>query len=256
MDPILTRLGPSFLAMFLAIGMAASWIIGYWIGAKEATPILESAESRLDDASLTLLALLLAFTFGAAMARHEQRRLMVIADANAVGDFYTCASLLNEPLRMQLQTQIRGYTRLRLETAHQGLTAGELDHALHRFQLMQQEMTALVAQAMSNGTPIAVSLTNALNEVTSAHGSRIGAAEDRLPVVSPLLLVTSALTSAFLVGREAGKLRRMAFAGIVSFILIVTLAIYVTFDLNDPQVGLIYPSQQPMQRVFSSMNEK
>jgi hypothetical protein len=225
------------------------------VGGREPTPVLEPAESRLDDASLTLLALLLAFAFGTAMARHEQRRLMVIADANAIGDFYTCASLLNEPIRTQLQTKIREYTRLRLETAHQGLEPGELDRALDRFQKMQQQMTAFVAQAVSTGTPVAVALTNTLNGMTSAHGSRIAAAEDRLPTAIPLLLLTSALTSAFLVGREAGKLRRMAIVGMLSFILIVTLAIYVTFDLDDPLSGLIYPGQQPIQRVFSSMNE-
>jgi hypothetical protein len=256
MDVVLARPSPSLIALFLAIGMAAGWIIGYWIGHREPTPALEPAESRLDDASLTLLALLLAFAFGTAMARHEQRRLMVIADANAIGDFYTCASLLNEPVRTQLQTEIREYTHLRLETAHQGLKPNDLNHALDRFQLMQQEMTVLVGQAVNTGTPIAVSLTNTLNGVTSAHGSRIAAAEDRLPIAIPLLLITSALTSAFLVGREAGKLRRMAIAGMVSFILIVTLAIYVTFDLDDPLNGLIYPGQQPIQRVFSSMNEK
>jgi hypothetical protein len=256
MDVMLSRPSPSLIALFLAVGMAASWIIGYWVGGREPTPVLEPSESRLDDASLTLLALLLAFAFGTAMARHEQRRLMVIADANAIGDFYTCASLLKEPVRKPLQAQIRAYTRLRLETARQGLKPGELDRALDSFQQMQQEMTALVSQAVDIGTPIASSLTNTLNGVTSAHGSRIAAAEDRLPTAIPLLLLTSALTSAFLVGRESGKLRRMAIAGMVSFILIVTLAIYVTFDLDDPQNGLIYPGQQPIERVFSSMNEK
>ena len=73
--------------------------------------------SKFDDASMRLLSLLLAFTFGMSIQRHDQRRLAVVADANAIGDFYTCASILKEPLRTKLQDVIRQYAQLRLQTS-------------------------------------------------------------------------------------------------------------------------------------------
>lgn len=114
-------------------------------------------------------------------------------------------------------------------------------------------MAALVAQALSNGTPIAVPLTNTLNAVGSANSARIAAFQDRLPSEIKLLLLISAIITTLLTGYEGGKHRSMPIAGLVSFILLVTLAVYVTLDLNNPTTG-IYASQQPIERVLSSMN--
>jgi hypothetical protein len=43
--------------------------------------------------------------------------MMVVGDANAIGDFYTCASLLKEPVRTKLRTVIHDYTSLRVDLA-------------------------------------------------------------------------------------------------------------------------------------------
>lgn len=97
--------------------------------------------SRLDDASLMLLGLLIAFAFGMSISQHEDRRMMVIRDANAIGDFYTCASLLKEPVRSKLQGVIRNYTVLRLHAGRKERTPAELKRLLEQFQQMHQQMT-------------------------------------------------------------------------------------------------------------------
>ena len=81
--------------------MLAAWRIGWRMG--RALRGREGVKpSKFDDASMALLGLLLAFSFGMSIAKHDQRRLAVVADANAIGDFYTCASLLKEPTRTRL----------------------------------------------------------------------------------------------------------------------------------------------------------
>jgi hypothetical protein len=42
-------------------------------------------------------------------------------------------------------------------------------------------------------------------------------------------------------------------AGTLCFILLVGIAVYVTLDLNLPERGLIRVSQEPIQRLLSSM---
>ncbi len=86
--------------------------------------IAETAPSKFDDASLALLGLLLAFTFGVSISKHDQRRLAVVADSNAIGDFYTCASLIKEPTRTKLQTVIREYAELRLSLGRRQSSTG------------------------------------------------------------------------------------------------------------------------------------
>jgi hypothetical protein len=198
---------------------------------------------------------LLAFTFGISIGKHDQRRLAVVADGNAIGDFYTCATLLKEPTRTKLQGVIREYTELRLHLARQKISDSELETALVRFQQMHGQMTDLVGQALNDGTPIAVSLTNTLNEVTSNHAARLAAIRDRLPTSIVVLLLVSSMVTTLLIGREQGFSPSIEVTGTLCFILLVCLAIYVTLDLNQPERGIIVVSQEPLEKVLSSMHK-
>ncbi len=68
---------------------------------------------KFTDSSLAILGLLLAFTFSMALGMHDHRRLMVVQESNAIGDFFTSASILKDPYRSALQSLIRTYTTTR-----------------------------------------------------------------------------------------------------------------------------------------------
>jgi hypothetical protein len=254
MDSLLARTDAGVVALGLALAMGAAWGVGWWLGRRSRGRKGELPASKFDDASLALLGLLLAFTFSMAIGKHDQRRLLTVSDSNAIGDFYTCVSLLKEPIRTRLQSVIRQYTELRLQVAKSQMDAGAFENVLQQFQHMQAQMSDLVREAVNDGTPIAVPLTNTLNGVTSSHASRLAAARDRLPAIIVLLLFTSAVVATLLVGREQGAAGKTAVAGSLSFILLVTLAVYVTLDLNQPMRGLITISQEPFQRLLASMS--
>jgi hypothetical protein len=69
-----------------------------------------------------------------------------------------------------------------------------------------------------------------------------------------LLLMVSAVVATMLVGREQGFESKTEVSATLSFILMVTLAVYVTLDLNQPQLGRVTVSQAPIARVLSTMN--
>jgi hypothetical protein len=120
---------------------------------------------------------------------------------------------------------------------------------------MYKQMVELVSEALANGTPIAVPLTNALNAVTSSHAERLAAIRDRLPAIIVVLLLLSAVVSAMLVGREQGVAEERDLAGTISFIFLVSCIIFVTLDLNQPDRGFLSVDQEPMQRLLSTMSE-
>lgn len=253
MDSILVQHDASLLALSLGLGLIGAWAAGYWMGGRIKTAGPADASNKFDDASLALLGLLLAFTFSLALAKHEQRRTMVIADSNAIGDFYSCASLLKEPVRSNLQQVLRGYVSLRLEIARRATDPDFLANAFRRSEQMHKEMTRLVDEELASGTPIAVPLTNTLNALTSSYGARLGAVEDRLPASVVALLFVSAIVCAMLVGREQGLSRKVQVIPTMCFVLLVSFAVYVTLDLNQPERGLITVNQRPMERLLSSM---
>ena len=252
LDQIFAALDIRIVAVALAVAMFAARLIGHRMGGR-----LRSRHnvkpSKFDDASMALLGLLLGFTFGTSIAKHDQRRLAVIADGNAIGDFYTCTSLLKEPTRTRLLAVIREYAQLRLDLTRGLPLPGALDEALAKFGRMHDQMTTLVAQALSDGTPIAGPLTDTLNKVTSNQASRLAAYRDRLPASIVLLLSACAIVTTLLIGREQGVDGGTDIAGTVCFILLVSFAIYVILDLNRPETGLIRVSQEPIERLLSSM---
>ncbi len=253
MDNIFSDYDAWLTVLPVAAAMLVAWGVGRSTGRRLQARGRGPAISKFDDASLAILGLLLAFTFGISLSKHEQRRLMVVADSNAIGDFYTCASLLKEPVRTELQGVIRKYAEFRLEVTRQPLDEAAFESALAQFSQMHDQMTVLVRAAVEDGTPIAVSLTNTLNELTSSNTARLAAVRDRLPASIVLLLFASAVISSMLVGREQGAAGETELAGTLSFVLLVTLAIYVTLDLNQPRTGLITVSQEPIQRLLSSI---
>jgi len=96
---------------------------------------------------------------------------------------------------------------------------------------MHSQMVELVSEALVDGTPIAVSLPNTLNAVTSRQAERLAPVRDRVPTIIVVLLLLSAVVSAMLVGREQGVADEEDLAGTICFIVLVSCVIFVTLDL-------------------------
>ncbi len=253
MSGIFVRLDAWLTALALAAAMLAAWRIGWRRGRRLRARGEEASLDKLDDATLALLGLLLAFTFSMALGKHDRRREMVVADANSIGDFYTCASLLEEPVRSRLKEAIREYTEHRLDLTQRRPDDPTLEQELRQIEAMHARMTDLVAQAVHQGTPVAVPLADNLNAVTSNHGTRLAAFKDRLPTSIVGLLLLASLMATLLVGRQQGASPRPHVVGALTFVALVTMVVYVILDLNQPARGLIRVSQEPMERVHASM---
>jgi len=255
MISVLNQLDPGWTAFLLAAVMLGTWTVGFRIGRRRRMDGSAKPEGKFEDAVVAILGLLLAFTFSMALGKYDHRREMLVHDSNAIGDFYTCASLLPEPTRTKLQGVVRDYTRLRLDLAREKPDAATFDAALGRFQEMQNRMTELAREALTAGTPIAVPLTNTLNDLTSSHASRLAAVRDQLPGSVLALLFFAAAIATGLVGHAQGTAAQPPLAGTMSFLVLVTLVVYVILDLNNPVKGFISVSQEPMQRVLAAMEK-
>ena len=178
------------------------------------------------------------------------------AESNAIGDFYTCATLLEEPVRSKLQDIIRRYAQLKVDAVKSiklGVAGEAQEKILQQFVRMHGQMTRLVAQAIAQKTLVAIPLTNTLNNLTSNHAARLHAYRDRLPWSVVVLLFLGSAVCMVLIGQQQGKAGKAHLIGTLTFIFLVTLVVYVTLDLNQPGSGLITVSQEPFERLLQSM---
>src|SRR5256885_9712543 len=72
--------------LLFAASMIAFWLVGLRLGRRMPQDVANDPESRVADASLALLGLLLAFTFAMSLGRHERRRDRVVDESNAIGE--------------------------------------------------------------------------------------------------------------------------------------------------------------------------
>jgi len=203
---------------------------------------------------MALLGLLLAFTFAIALGRYDQRRLAVVTESNAIGDFYTCASLLKEPYRSRLQDVIRDYAQDQLDRPHVGSTGADEKEATQRSLQRFACMTNIANEAITAGTPIANPLTFTLNNVTSSNASRLAVYQERLPWSIVFLLFLASVVPAFLVGEKQSASQKVHASGTISFIVLVTLVVFVILDLNQPPSGIITVSQDKHAPAIQSMS--
>ena len=197
---------------------------------------------------LGLMALLIAFTFSLALARFEQRRELVVVEANSLGTAYLRTSLLASP--QPVRTAMRAYGEERLNFGRgdgdeevSAQHTAELQAALWRATmeaLQPDRHTALVAVML---TPI--------NEAFDVATARKAAWAARLPTRVLLSLILYALAAAVVLGYALGdtRLRVPSYA----LFAMLTLSTTLILDLDQPSTGTIQVPEAPMQEVVRSM---
>jgi hypothetical protein len=253
---LLNRIDAWVLALAYSGAMIAVWYLGWRSGRRFPPDSSQDPGLKFTEASMAILGLLLAFSFAMALGRNDLRRLAVVDESNAIGDFYTCASLLKEPHRTALQSAIRDYAQNELGVLSKLLPTAEQEKAILRSQEMHARMTNIVAQTIEEGTPIAVNLTDTLNRVTSANASRLVAYEAILPWSVKLLLLLAAIVPSFMTGKQQGASQKARLSGMLSFVVLVALVIFVILDLNQPRRGLITVRYDSFVRLIHSMAQK
>lgn len=210
-----------------------------------------SQESYLVGGMIGLLALLLAFSFSMALDRFEERRHLVIQEANAIGTSYLRAQLLDEPHRSRLSKLLVDYTDNRIALG--SVTREQVQPHLARNDQLLTDIWAAVAasreSALRHGITTGMLMT--YNEVIDLDTERKVSRTMRIPAEVLLLLYGFMLLTATVLGYVLEE-RRGRIGAFVLFLLL-SLCVSIIADLNRPTSGNIRESQEPMLMLQASL---
>jgi hypothetical protein len=255
--------GPlDFLPLWVLFGLTIALVllsieVGFRIGRRRAAiaePEKESSAGAMANASLALLAFLLAFTFGFAASRLEARRSVLLEEVNAIGTTYLRAGTLPQPERAQARDLLREYVDVRLA----GVRSGEIDEAIrHSVEIQTRlwESAAALAERSPNSIVLGLYLQT-LNEMIDLHTKRVTEVlRVRIPAIIWVVLFAITVLAMVEVGYQTGLGGRRRPLSTPAFALAFAAVILLIADLDRPQAGWIRVSQQSMVELRQSMVE-
>ena len=229
----------NFPLLIFVISLAALWVserIGAFVAGKlRPVPVEEREDlSLVINASLTLLALIIGFSFSMAVSRYDQRKNYEEEEANAIGTEYVRVDLLpaDDAARVrQLLTQYLDQRLLYYTTRdeHQ-IEAIESETAK-----LQSEMWLTVqSAATARPTPPVALVVSGMNDVLNRHGYTQAAWWNRIPVGAWSLMIALAIYCSLLIGYSARRTVSPVFT-VLPFV--VAIAFFLIADIDSPRHG-------------------
>lgn len=199
-------------------------------------------------AVLTLLALLLGFTYSMSEGRFEERRQLVVDEANAIGTTYLRAKTLPEPRSSEIQGLLRQYTALRVENAGRIEDDPEkIRETGNREKKLQSMLWSHAATlARENPNPVISAFLVPLNEMIDLGTKRLAAFRNRVPLPIYVVLFIASTVALWLIEYYLGSHKQKALMVTGTLALLVASVMWLIMDLDQPVRGAIRTSQQSL----------
>jgi hypothetical protein len=217
---------------------------------------IRGSTAAVDGAVLGLMGLLLAFTFSGAGTRYDARRKLVAEEANNIGTAYLRLDLLPPEAQPKLREDFRRYVRSRLAVYEKIPDAEAVRAELRKSGEIQNEIwKQVVSASQQSGSPaVMILVLSPVNEMIDITTTRAVAAETHPPPVIFIMLGVTLLACSLLASYSMSVAGRPSLIHTIVFVLLVGIAVYVTFDFEYPRVGLI--RIDPVDKVLTETLER
>jgi hypothetical protein len=192
--------------------------------------------STILPAALTLLALIIGFSFSMAVSRYDQRKNYEEAEANAIGTEYVRADLLPTQAAARVRLLLIKYTDQRI-LFYRERDAGRLRQINSDTAKVQADLWSAIAPvAMANPTPVTAMVAAGMNDVLNSQGYTQAAWWNRIPAGAWELMVLVAMACNFLFGYAARRSHR---AQLLVLPLLASASFFLIADIDSPRGGVI-----------------
>lgn len=241
---------PLIAALLFAIFWAAS-IFGAVLRQRR---MVSSDLVYATSAAVSLLVLLIGFTFSLALNRYDSRRALVVEEASAIHAVWTRLPLMPQPERAQMEKLTRAYAAQREAYFTYGI---DLDKQMRAdvaadaiVDTMWDKVRSLPDTTMA---PVMTRmLMDNLGRIDDVAWRREDMARAHIPFLVINLLIVFSILTAISMGISGAPDRRVHPTHLIFFALNAA-AIMLVFDLDRPRLGLVLVSQRPIAEVQEMM---
>jgi hypothetical protein len=225
------------------VSLALLWLAA-WIGASRFARVRKQVAQANEDfrviqaATLTLLALIIGFTFSMALERYDQRKNYEEAEANAIGTEYMRADLLPPPAAAKVRALLSRYIEQRV-LFYTTRDTGELAKInLAKVKLQNELWAAVTGPAGANPTPVMALVVSGMNDVLNSDGYTQAAWWNRIPIAAWAFMFAIALCATLLVGIGAKSIKTDGYL-LPILPVVISIAFFLIADIDSPSQGVI-----------------
>lgn len=229
------------LALFLA--MLGALLLGRHYALREqARDEVETGIGPVNAAIFGLLGLMIAFTFSGAAQRFDERRDLIVTEANAIGTAWLRIDLVPEGAQAVLRQLMRDYVDARI-AAYRALP--DETHFRAEFARAGELQTRIWDEAIAvtsvQGAPssAAMLLLPALNEMIDITTTRQMALLKHPPRIVYAILGALALISALLAGHAMAGRQQQSRLHLIAYPAIMSVVVALVINLEHPRLGLV-----------------
>ena len=241
--------------VLLVVSLVILWLVSrlgvYFRSLRsEALSLDETDFNLVLGAVLTLLGLIIGFTFSMAVIRYDQRKNYEEQEANAIGTEYLRIDVVALPEDSRMRALLRDYLDQRI-VYYTSNDATLLRKTRARTLQLQSSLWSAVLPATS-AQPNAISalVMSGMNDVLNAEGYSEAAWRNRIPIAAWILLLLTATFCNALLGYHAhGK------SSLLLSVLPVALAIsfFRIADIDSPRSGIIRVHARNLESLAESL---
>ncbi|OAI57417.1 hypothetical protein AYO49_02055 [Verrucomicrobiaceae bacterium SCGC AG-212-N21] len=253
-------IGATFAAG-LFIGILVLIRVGRSIGVRRLAADGESASKgfgAVEGAIFGLLGLVLAFLFSGALSRFDARRQLVVEEVNDIGTAWLRIDLLPTGAQPGMRDLFRKYLDSRIATYKKLPDIDAAKSELAESSTLQLEIWELAVSATQGGASAQAPmlLLPALNAMFDITTARTEAARIHPPTVIYVMLGALALACSLFAGYDMATRKHNITLHSLAFALVLSVTVYVIFDLEYPRIGLIRmtDSDEVLVSLRTSMN--
>jgi hypothetical protein len=252
MNEILHHPWAVFVATFFALWLSAQ--LGRYCRRRQRglDEALREDLGVIQAATLTLLGLLIGFTFSMATSRYDLRKNYEEAEANAIGTEYVRADLLPAAEANQLRPLLRTYLDERV-AFYLAEDDSKLQKIKARTARLQTELwSAVLPSATAHPTPVSALVVSGMNDVLNSQGYTQAAFWNRIPQAARVLMAAVAIGCNLLVGYGTRSATgRSVLLPILP--LVVAIAFMLISDIDSPRHGIIRVEPQNLISLAESL---
>jgi hypothetical protein len=204
--------------------------------------------TTVEGAVFALIGLLLAFTISGGLQRFDDRRQLVVQEANAATIASDRIGLFEGDVARNLQSKLQEYVRARIELYRMPhdfslLRQSELFSTEQQDKIIELKKTlwdAVATACPQNNYKPACSLTlPALSNLFEVARLRAGASEKHPPEIIYAMLFGLGLGGSLLAGFGMAAAKVRSWIHMVVFAATLTVTLYAVTDMEYPRLGLI-----------------